>query len=299
MKQVKKISLNNEKNRYLDLDTETIHSGKLKEPLGELTRENLEEFKDILEISWKVLNCDGVEVLGSRKGFIVKEFWENLDYLYSTNFMVENGQVVEKENFAIGKIDYWKQEIANGHLQVKSWGYIMLQLSKDIKDYKVTLFSAYNARFDRQAIVDTSKLIPYKNFCKGLWDLDYLDIMLLVNIIARQKDFKKWADIHGAISEKGNYQCKAETIYRYIVNNSPEIQIAVPDSYNWSESHIALEDIDCEGVILQYCIALSRRKREIKVEVNKYGQWNVFNKELKLANQKKPRQTKKQLAMEL
>lgn len=289
-KQVKKISLNDVKNRYLDLDNETIHSGLLENG-------NLKEVKDIIEISWKVLNCDGVEILGSRKGFIVKEFWENTDYLYSTNFMEEKGKIVEKENFAIGKIDYWKQEIANGHLKVMSWGAIMQQLSKDIKDYNVTLFSAYNAKFDRTAIVSTSQIIPYKNFCKGLWDLDYLDIMLLVNIIARQKDFKKWADAHGAISEKGNYQCKAETIYRYIVNNSPDIQVNVPDSYNWSESHIALEDIDCEGVIIQYCIALSRRKREIKVEVNKYGQWNVFNKELKLANQKKPRQTKKQLSM--
>lgn len=291
-KQVKKISLNDINNRYLDLDTETIHSGLLKDKNGALEKSNIQDIKDVIEISWKVLNCDGVEVLGSRKGFIVKEFWENTDYLYSTNYVEEKGQIVEKENFAIKKIDYWKQQIELGNLKVASWGAIMQQLSKDIKNYKVTLFNAYNAKFDRKAIVDTSLLMPYKNFCKGLWELDFLDSLLLVNIIARQKDFKKWADIHGAISEKGNYQCKAETIYRYIVNNSPDIQVNVPDSYNWSESHIALEDIDCEGVILQYCIALSRRKREIKVEVNKFGQWNIFNKELKLANQKKPKKAK-------
>lgn len=298
-KQVKKISLNDTNNRYLDLDTETIHSGLLIDKNGALSKENLQDIQDIIEISWKVLNCDGVEVLGSRKGFIVKEFWENTDYLYSTNFMVEKGQVVEKENFAIGKIDYWKQQIELGNLKVMSWGAIMQQLSKDIKDYKVTIFSAYNAIFDRGALVSTSKLIPYKNFCKGLWELDYMDILLLVNIVARQKEYKKWADAHGAKTAKGNYQCRAEDIYRFIVNNSPDIQTSVPDSYNWSESHIALEDIDCEGVIIQYCIALSRRKREIKIELNKYGKWNIFNKELKMANIKKPRANKKQLALEL
>ena len=136
-------------------------------------------------------------------------------------------------------------------------------------------------------------MIPYKNYCKGLWDLDYLDMMLIVNIFAKEKKFKKWADNHGAISDKGNYQCKAETIYRYLVNNNEEVQTEVPDSYNWAESHIALEDIDCEGVILQTAISLSRRKREIKVQVNKCGNWSSFNKVLREANIKKPRQSRK------
>jgi hypothetical protein len=291
-KQVKTISLNDTNNRYLDLDTETIHSGVLQE------NGDLQEVKDIIEISWKILDCDGVELLGTRKGFIVKEFWEDKDYLLSSNYMLEKKQVVEKENFAIGKIDYWQENIDKGNLKVMSWGAILKQLSKDIENYNVTLFSAYNAIFDRQAIVSTSQLIPYKNYCKGLWELDFLDIMLIVNIFAKQKDFKKWADNHGAKSDKGNYQCKAETLYRYLTNNNEEIQTKVPDSYTWAESHIALEDIDCEGVILQAAISLSRRKREIKVKVNQYGNWSNFNKVLKEANIKKTRKSK-QMQLEL
>jgi hypothetical protein len=280
MKSIKKISLNDTTNRYLDLDTETIHSGIVE-------NDNVKEIKDIIEISWKVLNCDGVEVLGTRKGFIVKEFWENEDYLLSSNYAMNKGQIVESQNFAINKIEYWKDQIDKGNLKVMSWGAILKQLSQDIKDYKVTLFSAYNAKFDRQAIVSTSQIIPYKNYCKGLWELDFLDIMLICEIFAKQKDFKKWADNHGAISQAGNYQCKAETIYRYLTNNNEKLQLNVPDSYCWAESHIALEDIDCEGVILQAAISLSRRKREIKVEINKYGSWQGFNKQIKLANTKK------------
>ena len=290
MKSIKKISLNDTTNRYLDLDTETIHSGIVE-------NDNVKEIKDIIEISWKVLNCDGVEVLGTRKGFIVKEFWENEDYLLSSNYAMNKGQIVESQNFAINKIEYWKDQIDKGNLKVMSWGAILKQLSQDIKDYKVTLFSAYNAKFDRQAIVSTSQIIPYKNYCKGLWELDFLDIMLICEIFAKQKDFKKWADNHGAISQAGNYQCKAETIYRYLTNNNEKLQLNVPDSYCWAESHIALEDIDCEGVILQAAISLSRRKREIKVEINKYGSWQSFNKKIRLANTRKTKTSKKQLEL--
>ena len=83
MKSIRKISLNDTNNRYLDLDTETIHSGIVE-------NDNVKEIKDIIEISWKVLNCDGVEILGTRKGFIVKEFWENQDYLLSSNYAMNN-----------------------------------------------------------------------------------------------------------------------------------------------------------------------------------------------------------------
>lgn len=289
----KKISLNDIKNRYLVLDTETIHSGLME-------NNDLKQIRDIIEISWKALNCDGVEILGSRKGFIVKEFWENRDYLFSTNYTYNKKQktIEESENFAVRKIDYWKQEIENGHLKVLSWGAIMQQLAKDIKTYDITLFSAYNAKFDRCAIVDTSKAIPYRTFCKGLWDLDCLDIMKIVEIFAKQKDFKKWADNHGAISDSGNYQSKAETIYRYLVNNNADIQTIAPDSYNWAESHIALEDIDCEAVILQTAITLSRRKREIKVPVNEYGNWQTFNKLVKESAKPKAK-SKKQLSLDL
>lgn len=290
MKSIRKISLNDTNNRYLDLDTETIHSGIVE-------NDNVKEIKDIIEISWKVLNCDGVEILGTRKGFIVKEFWENQDYLLSNNYAMNKGQIVESQNFAINKIDYWKDQIEKGNLEIRSWGAIMQQLAKDIKDYNITIFSAYNAKFDRQAIYCTSQLIPYKNYCKGLWELDTLDIMKIVEIFAKQKEFKKWADNHGAKSQKGNYECKAETLYRYLTNNNEKMQMDVPDSYCWAESHIALEDIDCEGVILQAAISLSRRKREIKVEVNTYGNWQTFNKIIKLVNTKKTKTTKKQLSL--
>lgn len=291
-KQIKKISLNDTSNRYLVLDTETIHSALIKD-------NQLQEIKDIIEISWKVLDCDGIEIDGSKKGFLVEEFWNDKDYLSSLNFMATKDGIVAIQNFAIGKLNAWQNHLDLNHLQIKKWGAIMKVLAKDIVNYNVSLFSAYNIIFDRQAIVSTSKLMNYNSYCKELWELDFVDIMALINIFGKNKKFKKWADNHGAISSSGNYLCKAETIYRYLVNNNEEWQLTIPDSYdNWGETHIALEDIDCEGVILQAIISQSRRKREIKVEVNKYGHWKTWQNVIKLANQKKDKKAK-QLAFDL
>lgn len=273
-KQEKIVSLNDKKNRYLVFDCETIHSGLISD-------NGIKQVKDIIEASWQVLDQDGQEIIGSKKGFLVQEFWEDKDYLLSNDYYEENEVIFSKENFALGKIKKWQRNLDKGTLQVRSWGGILKQLGQDIKDYNVSIFCAYNGKFDRQAIVSTSELIPYKTYCSKLWQLDYLDIMLIVETFAKEKSFERWATNHNAISPKGNYQCKAETLFRYISNNNEEMQTKVLDSINWSETHIALEDIECESAILRKAISVSRRKRQIRVVLNKNGSWQSFNKIIK------------------
>lgn len=269
-KQVKEISLNDKNNRYLDLDTETIHS-------GQLVKGQVIGIKDIAEISWKVLDCDGIEILGSKKGFIVKEFWEDKEYLTSLNYETRKGEIKTKQNFAINKIEKWQKAIDNGTLKVASWGSIMKQLNKDIKNYKVNLFGAYNILFDRGAIVNTSQLIPYKNYCPNLWKLDFIDFMEMVKVIAKQPEYVEWAFNHNALTPKGKIRFTAESVYQYLTNNSVNLETEVLDSTSWSETHLAIEDIDCEGVIVQGAIAIARRKRDIKVKVNCYGNSVALN----------------------
>lgn len=268
-KKTKSISINNKTNKYLVLDTETIHSGKLVNGV-------LVGVRDIIEISWKVLDCDGIEIIGSRKGFIVKELWENKPYLLSHNFENRKGVITELQNYAIKKIPHWEKALANGTLKVASWGAIMKALNHDLKHYQITLFSAYNIVFDRGAIAYTSKMMPYYNFT-NLWKVDYLDIMELVRIIAKDKNFKKWSINHNSFTDKGYYKTGAEAVYQYLTNNSNLLETEIPDSTSWSEKHLAIEDIDCEATIVQGAIALARRKRDIKVEINRCGSWNRLN----------------------
>lgn len=284
-KQQKTISLNNETNKYCVLDTETIHSGKVE-------NNQVIGVKDVIEISWKMLDNNGLEIYGSKKGFIVKEFWENKAYLLSDNYEQDKktGTIKSKQNFAINKIVKWEKAISENVLQVKSWGEIMKQLNDDLINYQITLFSAYNIRFDRGAIVDTSKMIPYRNYCPALWKIDYIDIMEMIKVIAKDKNFKIWSDNHKNISPKGNYKVTAEAIYRHLTNNSTELETIILDSSSWSETHLAIEDIDCEGVIVQGAISLARKKRDIKVNINCYGNWSTLNKIIK--STKTPRKKK-------
>lgn len=281
MRKAKKIiSINKKDNKYLVLDTETIHSGALD-------NNNVIAIKDIIEISWKVLDCDGVEIVGSKKGFVVKEFWENKFYLLSDNYeKLKSGEIIRKQNFAINKIVKWEKAIANNVLQVASWGAIMKALNHDLKYYQINLFSAYNIMFDRGAIACTSQLIPYKNYTT-LWSKDFLDIMELVKVIAKDKHFQEWSINHNSITSKGNYKTSAEAVYRYLTNNSVNLETNIPDSTSWSETHLAIEDIDCEAIIIQGAISLARRKRDIKVAINCYGGWSALNKIIKGTKTKK------------
>lgn len=284
------ISINNKTNKYLVLDTETIHSGKL-------LKDSVINIRDIIEISWKILDCDGVEIIGSRKGFVVKEFWENKPYLLSDNYEqdTKSKKITSKKNFAINKIVKWEQALANGTLKVASWGAIMRALNYDLKHYQVTLFTAYNIAFDRGAIACTSKMMPYYNYTK-LWQIDYLDIMELVKVIAKDKNFKEWSINHKSFTNKGHYKTSAEAVYRYLTNNSNLLETAIPDSTSWSETHLAIEDIDCEATIVQGALALARRKRDIKVNINCYGGWSSLNKIIK---QTKIKKHSKQLQLDI
>ena len=291
MLKIKKlISLNNTKNKYLVLDTETIHSGLLDND------NNVIPTRDIIEISWVVLDCDGVEISQSKKGFIVQEFWDNKSYLLSKNYEQTKKGIIEKQNFAINKISHWQQALRDRVLQVKPWSYIIKQLNKDLKNYDITLFSAYNIAFDRGAIYSTSKLLKDKTYNK-IWEIDFIDIMELVKVIVKDKNFKIWSENHNSITPKGNYKTSAEALYRYLTNNSNKLETVIPDSINWSETHLAIEDIICEALIIQSALTYARRKRDIKVNINCYGGWSSLNKIIK--SQKPLKVKNKQLQLDI
>lgn len=289
--QKKEISLNNKKNKYLVLDTETIHSGKAQD-------NEVIAIKDIIEISWKVLDCDGIEIIGSKKGFIVQEFWENKYYLLSDNCeKLKTGAIKTKKNYAINKLVKWEKALANNTLQEKSWVDIMKALNHDLKNYQITLFSAYNIMFDRCAIACTNQILGNKGFTT-LWQKDFIDIMEMIKVIAKDSNFKLWSDNHKSKTAKGNYKVSAQAVYRYLTNNSVELEINIPDSSkSWSETHLAIEDIDCEAVIIQGALSLARRKRDIKVNINCYGGWKALNSIIKGID--KPLNKKEQKVIQL
>jgi hypothetical protein len=160
----------------------------------------------------------------------------------------------------------------------------MHQLGQDIDNYGINLFGAYNILFDRGAIACTNKIISkhfYKSFCPKLWKLNFIDWMELVKVIAKTPEYVEWAINHGALTPKGKVKFTAETVFQFLTNNSTRKETKVLDSTSWSETHLAIEDIDCEGVIVQGAISIARRTRDIKVKINCYGNSNALNKCIK------------------
>lgn len=292
MKNKKIISLNNKKNRYLLLDTETVHSNLA------LTRggDDMAEIKDVIELSYKILDYNGTEIIGTRKGFIVKEIWDNKKYLYSKDKQRKGDDYVACQNFAINKIKWWRKSLRDNTLKLASMKSIMWNIDNDIKNYNVTLITAFNIRFDRQAIFDTIKLVD-NNIYTNFWKLDFVDIMKMAKVVVGTGDYKKWCINHGAITPSGNYKTSAEAIFQYLTNNSEKLQTKVVDSTSWNESHLAINDIDCEGVILQNIIAESRRLRQVKVLANAYGNWCELNKVIKV--EKTSKRTIKKIVQQL
>lgn len=267
--------------RFLLYDTETIHSTKKTK-----YKKEYNEIKDIIEISYVILKRNGKQIYRSKKSFIVEEFWNDKKYLKSPNY-----QCVDKkaniwtpvQNFAINKIPKWKNSIKDGTTVVKKWADILKEIANDLEYYDINIVTAYNIVFDRQAIVSTSGIIKDRYYPErknnfyyigNFWNTPFVDIYHAIEYIVTSDDFIEWADNHKEDvynQTTGNIRLTAEVLQQFFLRDRNEIsKIKELDSTNWSETHIAIEDIDCESEILEGII-IDYDEKTLLVEVDKYG----------------------------
>ena len=126
-------------------------------------------------------------------------------------------------------------------------------LTRDIKENDVCKVWAYNARFDMLALRNT--LETYSNgFVPGYRLLPYgvrfADIWDYASNITSTKKYVKWCLAHGFVTSKGNPSTSAETVYRYLTDDTAFI-----------EDHTALSDAHIEDFILT---AAKRRKTKTR-----------------------------------
>ncbi len=248
------------------LDTETIHSVLVE------NGENL-AVKDVLEISWQVLDRNGVVIHKSKRNFINKDFWN--DHLKRPNEFLQGSTVRQFKNFALSKVERWTKALEEETHLLSSWEDILQQLAESLGDYKVTYLLAYNINFDINAINLTSSLLGVE-VPLIINEVDFIDIQKMVEVIAVTPEFLSWTLDHNSFTEKGNIKTSAEAIYQFITNNGTEVQTKVEDSILWNETHIASEDVDCETTIVQAILSYCLSHRLLKVECNCYGNWKAI-----------------------
>lgn len=130
-----------------------------------------------------------------------------------------------------------------------------------ITKYSIKKVFAYNARYDRNALNNTSRFItpdykwffPYgMEFC-CIWNM-------ACQVICTQKKYKKFIDKHGLRSEKGNMRTSAEIVYAYMTNN-----------VDFTEEHTGFEDVQIEIQILVKCF---RQHKKMTTNLNGFC-WRI------------------------
>ena len=159
--------------------------------------------------------------------FVVEQIWHNRE-LFTTAYYAEKR--AEYINRMRGK-----------SCEMKKLGHITQLMCREFADFDVQSAFAYNSPFDDKVFEFNCEWFKIKN---PFDNIPIFDIRGYVhNKIAFTQEFKDFCDANGYYTESQNYSTTAETVYRFLTNNTDFI-----------EEHTALADSEIELDILLECI---------------------------------------------
>lgn len=177
-------------------------------------------------IGYVILDEDGAFLL--EKDFVVEQVWHNLP-LFSTAYYAEKRPI-------------YVASMRARKTTMKKFGYICQEMARDFAKYDVVCAYAYNSNFDEKVFdfnCDWFKCInPFDN-------IPIYDIRGNVHNFLIDEDFFQFCEKNGELTDSGNYSTTAETLYRYLINDT-----------EWTEDHTALSDSLIEAEILLATIGL-------------------------------------------
>ena len=178
------------------------------------------------DVGYLIANAETEEIL-VRRHYIVEQVWHNLPLFESAYYKDKRQQYVSLMRSRQAILD--------------KWGYIMRQLSKDIRNYSVAMAYAYNSDFDEKVMNFNN------NWFKTINPFETIPIFdiwaMATNFITNRADYQQFCEEHKFFSDTGNYKSSAEVVYRFITNN--------PD---FVEAHMGVFDGDIEAAILFHCV---------------------------------------------
>lgn len=179
----------------------------------------------VYNIGYVIYDTDTGELLKTAD-YVVEQIWHNLP-LFNTAYYAD-------------KRPLYIRRMRARETELEKFGRITQQMVRDIKQYNIVGAYAYNSKFDEGVFeynCDWFKCInPFDN-------LPIFDIRGYVHkCIAFTPEFKIFCDDNKYYTDSGNYSTTAETVYRYINNNTEYI-----------EEHTALSDSLDELRIANWC----------------------------------------------
>lgn len=176
-------------------------------------------------VGYTIYDTDNDEKVLS-KDYVVEQVWHN-PMLFTTAYYADKREI-------------YVNRMRSRKTKLEKWGYITQQMYRDIKDFEVAIGFAYNSPFD-------VGVFTYN--CEWFKTINPLDTIKVIDIrgyvhraIAFTEEFQNFCDTHGYFTESGNYSTTAETLFRYISDNTEFV-----------EEHTALADSLIECDILAHC----------------------------------------------
>lgn len=178
------------------------------------------------DVGYLIANAETEEVL-VRRHYIVEQVWHNLP-------LFESAYYKDKRPLYVSLLRSRKAIL-------DKWGYIMRQISKDMRNYCVTMAYAYNSDFDEKVMNFNNEwfrtINPFET--TPIYDI----WAMATNFITNCADYQQFCEEHKFFSDTGNYKSSAEVVYRFITHN-PE----------FVEAHMGAMDGDIEAAILFHCV---------------------------------------------
>lgn len=177
-------------------------------------------------VGYLIYNTETDTVLLQRE-YVVEQIWHNLP-LFATAYYAN------KRPIYVGRMKAKK-------IKLEKFGYICQQMIRDFNNFDVTCAYAYNSPFDDKVFNFNCEWFKCINPFESL---PIYDIRGNVHsVIATTKDYQEFCEANNLFTESGNYSTTAESLYRYISNNT-----------DFEEEHTALSDSLIELAILKATI---------------------------------------------
>ena len=214
------------KNYYLTIDTETTNS-----------------LEDAL-----VYDIGGA--IHDKKGNIIETF----SFVVSDIFFF-NRKLMESAYY-YDKLPQYYEKIENKEIEIVTFFKARRHIIDLMKKYNITAVVAYNARFDVNALNTTIRYLTKSKFRYFFpyGTVIYDSLKMTRDTIAKQKSYSDFCHKNGFLTNhrRPQLQVKAETVYRYMTNNTDFI-----------ESHTGLEDVLIEIQIFARCFRQHKPMRKL------------------------------------
>lgn len=159
--------------------------------------------------------------------FIIEQIWHNKE-LFSTAYYAEK------------RPEYVKR-MRSKTCKMEKMGYVTQLMCREFKTLEVVAGYAYNSPFDDRVFEFNCDWFKVKN---PFDNIPLFDIRGYVHRkFAFTKDYQHFCDQNQCFTEKGNYSTTAETVYKFLMNDT-----------EFAEEHTALADSEIELEILLRCI---------------------------------------------